>query len=204
MASPCPFSTYNWTKQKPYSSSYGVPRVLGPHPAQNFCTGSSSSIGYCPTKIDHAMHNISLSTPDEQYYMDIGATSHMSHSQGTLLNHCPLKHRLNNAIIVSNGHMILFHGHGHVSLPSLNQPLTFKNVFHAPKLIKNLIFVLKFTNDNMVSVEFDPFGFSVKELDTGNIIMRSNSTGLYPFISTHGATSCSSPSSAFSASFSST
>ena len=50
-------------------------------------------MGYCPTKIDHAMHNLSLSSPDEQYYMDIGATSHMSHSRGTLLNYCSLKHR---------------------------------------------------------------------------------------------------------------
>ena len=99
--------------------------------------------------------------------MDTSATSHMSHSQGTLLNYCPLKHRFNNAIIVGNGHMIPVHCYGHVSLPSPNQPLTLKNVLHAPKLIKNIISVRKFTNDNMVSVEFDPYGFSVKELDTG-------------------------------------
>ena len=53
----------------------------------------------------------------------------------------------------------------------------------------------------MVSVEFDPYGFSVKELDTGKIILRSNSTGdLYPFKSTHGASSSTSPSSVFLAS----
>ncbi|XP_057545773.1 uncharacterized protein LOC130824771 [Amaranthus tricolor] len=205
MASPCPFSTYNWTKQKPYSSSYSAPEVLGPHPAQNFCTGSSSSMDYCSTEIDHTMHNLSLSSPDEQYYMDTNATSHMSHSQGTFLNYCPLKYRFNNAIVVGNGHMISIHDHGHVSLPCPNQPLTLKNVLHAPKLIKNLIFVQKFTNDNMVSFEFDPFGFSVKELDTGNIIMRSNNTSdLYHFILTHRATSFSSSSFAFFASSSST
>ena len=98
-------------------------------------------MGYCPTEIDHTMHNLSLSSLDEQYYMDTGATSYMSHSQGTLLNYCFLKHRFNNAIIVGNGHMIPIHGHGHVSLPSPNEPLTLKNVLHAPKLIKNLISV---------------------------------------------------------------
>ena len=41
----------------------------------------------------------------------------------------------------------------------------------------------------MVSVEFDPFGFSMKGLATRSIVLRSNSTGdLYPFQSTHGAT----------------
>ena len=38
----------------------------------------------------------------------------------------------------------------------------------------------------MVSVEFDHFCFSVKDLATGNLVLRSNSTGdLYPFQSTH-------------------
>ena len=64
------------------------------------------------------------------------------------------------------------------------------------KLLKNLIYVRKFTRDNMVSVEFDPFGFSVKDLATGNLYLRSNSTGdLFPFQSTHGV---SIPNSTFS------
>src|SRR5688572_22632448 len=54
-------------------------------------------------------------------------------------------------------------------------------------------------HDNMVSVEFDPFGFSVKDFATANIVLRSNSMGdLYPFQSTHGAPVSSSTSSAFS------
>ena len=42
-------------------------------------------------------------------------------------------------------------------------PLSPTNVLHAPKIIKNLISVRKFTIDNSVIVEFDPFGFSVKD-----------------------------------------
>ena len=39
----------------------------------------------------------------------------------------------------------------------------------------------------MVYAELDPFGFSVKNLATGNLVLRSNSIGdLYPFQSTHG------------------
>ena len=111
----------------------------------------------------------------------------------------PLKNQLNNAIVVGNGQMIPIHGHEQLSFPSSQKPLTLKNVLYVPKLIKNLISVRKFTHDNTVSVEFDPFGFSVKDLATGNIVLRSNNTGdLYPFQSTHGASSTSSTSSVFS------
>ena len=96
--------------------------------------------------------------------------------------------------------MISVHGHGQLLFPTSTKSLTLTNVLHAPKLIKNLISVRKFTHDNMVSVEFDLFGFSVKDLATGNVLLRSNSTDdLYPFHSTHGATLSSSTSSAFSA-----
>ena len=132
------------------------------------------------------MHTLSLSSSDEQFYIDTGATSHMTHSQGNLLHYSSLKHHLNNAIIVGNGNMIPIHCHRHISRPSSKKSLTLKNVLHAPKLIKNLIFVRKFTHDNMVSVKFDPFGFSVKDLAMGNILLRFNSTGdLYPFQSAH-------------------
>ena len=94
--------------------------------------------------------------------------------------------------------MIPVQGHGNISLTSSPNTFTLKNVLHAPQLIKNLIFIRKFTQDNMVFVEFDPFGFSVKDLATGILVLRSNSTGdLYPFQSTHGVFIPTSTSSAF-------
>ena len=123
------------------------------------------------------MHTLSLSSPDEQYYMDTGATSHMNRSQGNLFNYSSFKHPLHNAIIVGDGHMIPVQGHKNISLTSSPNTLTLKNLLYAPQLIKNLISVRKFTRDNMVSVEFDHFGFSVKDLATRNLVLRSNSTG---------------------------
>lgn len=56
-----------------------------------------------------------------------------------------------------------------------------RHVLVSPDIIKNLISVRQFTTDNNVSVEFDPLGLSVKDLDTRNLIVRCNSTGrLYP------------------------
>ena len=66
-------------------------------------------------------------------------------------------------------------------MPSSSPTLSLNNVPHAPKIIKNLISVRKFTTDNSVTVAFDPFGFSVKDFQTGKPIMRCYSRGnLYP------------------------
>lgn len=47
--------------------------------------------------------------------------------------------------------------------------------------MKNLVSVRKFTRDDNCSVEFDPSGFSVKDLRTSQEILRCNSSGdLYP------------------------
>ena len=52
----------------------------------------------------------------------------------------------------------------------------------SPHIIKNLISIRRFTTDNNCSIEFDPFGLSVKDLQTRNVIARCNSSGdLYPF-----------------------
>ena len=130
------------------------------------------------------MHTLSLSSLDEHFHMDTDATSHMTHSQGYFLKYFLLKHHNNHHIIVSNGNMIPVQGHGDLPISPSNLSLTLKNVLHAPKLIKNLSSILKFTRDNKITVEFDPFDFSVKELGTGNILLQSNSHGdIYPFTS---------------------
>jgi hypothetical protein len=56
------------------------------------------------------------------------------------------------------------------------------HVLVSPSFINNLISVRKFTRDNSCSMEFDPYGFSVKDLATWNILLCSSSSGeLYPF-----------------------
>jgi hypothetical protein len=51
------------------------------------------------------------------------------------------------------------------------------NVLVTPDIIKNLLSVRQFTTDNNCSMEFDPFGLSVKELNSRNTIIRCNSSG---------------------------
>lgn len=62
--------------------------------------------------------------------------------------------------------------------------LFLNNVLVSNKIVKNLISVHRFCIDNLVSVEFDPFGFTVKDLHTGTKLHRSDSNHsyLYPVL----------------------
>jgi hypothetical protein len=51
------------------------------------------------------------------------------------------------------------------------------NVLVTPDIIQNLLSVHRFTTDNWYSMEFDPFGLSVKDLSTRNVITRCDSSG---------------------------
>jgi hypothetical protein len=165
---PCPYpTTGNSNKQ---------PDILGLKSSHQAHVASVAP-SYSPTDIQDAMHTRSLSPPDDQWYMDTGATSHMTANGGNLTSYF----NMSNNIIVGSGQNIPVIGCGHASLHNSPHPLKLPNVLHAPKLIKNLISVRKFTIDNDVSVEFDPFGFSVKDFQTGQLLMRCNSSGdLYP------------------------
>ena len=96
----------------------------------------------------------------------------------------------NSHIMVGDGTRIPIKGCGTMALPKPFAPLTLKNILFTPHIVKNLVSVRKFTSDNNVSVEFDPFGFSVKDLQTGNLLMRCNSVGsLFPLLSNKDSSS---------------
>ena len=148
-----------------------------------------STASYTPTDIEAAMHALSFSQPDGNYYMDTGATSHMTADAGILSSYFNSSSKSHN-IVVGSGHLIPVVGHGSTNLPPPHPPFVLQSVLHAPKLIKNLISVRKFTTDNMVSISFDPFGFLVNDLQTGTRLMRCDNVGdLYPLFSNSQATS---------------
>jgi hypothetical protein len=173
--------------------------ILGSKPQQAHVATAAPNLvvqqaphSYAPTDIQPAMHTFSIS---HQWYMDIGATSHMTANRDNLTSYLNMSNNIN----VGNGNHIPVIGCGHASLPNSNNSLALNNVLHAPKLIKNLVSVRKFTIDNDFSVEFDPFGFSVKDFQTGILLMRYNSSGdLYPITTRPNTTTL--PPSTFAAS----
>ncbi|GAA0184334.1 hypothetical protein LIER_31622 [Lithospermum erythrorhizon] len=138
---------------------------------------------YSAIDIEQDMHTLGLIPLDSDWFMDTGATSHMTSDRGTLPYYFNSNTPTN--IVVGDCNSVPISGYGHAVLPLPNPPLHLKNVLHVSKIIKNLISVRKFTTDNCVSIEFDPFGFSVKDLRTGTRIMRCDCTGaLYPLLPT--------------------
>lgn len=166
---PCPYPTYPTNRPPPRA-----PGILGAPPSANY----AASDAYTPTNLDQALHAMSLNQ-DQNWYMDTGATSHMSHTPGILssyVNNCSLR-----PIVVGNGSQIQTSGLGHSTLPPPFPPLKLPNILISPSLIKNLLSVRRLTTDNDISIEFDRFGFLVKDFQTRLPIFRSNSSGdLYP------------------------
>ena len=148
MVLPCPYTAVSSTLMPWRPSMRGLALttptagLLGPCPAQSFYTAATLiAPPYVPTNNDHAMNSLSMYSLDDQFYMDTGATSHMSNSPGNLSSYFQLSNTKQNAIVVGNGSMIPVCGHGSASLPTTNPLLHLKNVLHAPNLIKNLIFI---------------------------------------------------------------
>ena len=93
----------------------------------------------------------------------------------------PTMPTIHRHIVVGNGQSIPTDCTGHATIPTSSSPLQLRNVLIAPHLVKNLISVRALTRDNSISVEFDPWGFSIKDLRTKTILLRCDSSGeLYP------------------------
>nr|XP_025883367.1 uncharacterized protein LOC112939900 [Oryza sativa Japonica Group] len=119
------------------------------------------------------------------WYMDTGATAHMTSDTGILsLSHPPNPNSPSH-IVVGNGSTIPVTSIGHSKICHPNRSFTLRDILCSPAIIKNLISVRRFVIDNWCSVEFDPFGFSVKDLRTRTVIARFNSSG--PLYSLHHA-----------------
>ncbi|XP_071719079.1 uncharacterized protein [Rutidosis leptorrhynchoides] len=174
---PCPYPTSSWARPNTIPNQIGI---LGPRPAQAHSAHvSNNTTDFYPTDLASAMHTMTLNPPDENWYMDTGATSHMTTSSGKLKTYFPLSSH--KQIIVGNGNGIPINGFGNSLIHTKTRPIYLQNVLHAPKLIKNLISVRRLSIDNNISLEFDPFGFTVKEYPKGTPILRCDSTGeLYP------------------------
>lgn len=112
-----------------------------------------------PTVLLEIFNTLSLNYPsNNDWFMDSGATTHL-HSEAGIL------HKFSDRIacsfvLVGDGSKIVASNMGDTDLSLYNpyHPLYFKNVLITSNIIKNLICVRQFTNDNSCSIEFDPYG----------------------------------------------
>lgn len=112
-----------------------------------------------------ATANVPPSRPQTvEWYLDIGASSHMASNAGIVTNSQPLSR--SPPIQVGNGAVLPVTHRAHTVIPTARSPLVLDNILVSPSLVKNLISVRSLTRDNNVTVEFDPFGFTVKDIPT--------------------------------------
>nr|GEV36204.1 ribonuclease H-like domain-containing protein [Tanacetum cinerariifolium]GEV36375.1 ribonuclease H-like domain-containing protein [Tanacetum cinerariifolium] len=126
-----------------------------------------------PTSLPSAFSSMTFQDPT--WNMDTCATSHLfsnARNLSTIFNK-----RLFPSIHVCDGNSIPVTNTGHSIIPSIHRPLHHHNVLVTPNIIKNLISVHQFTRDNNCTIEFDAFGFFVKDLLTRHILLRYDSSG---------------------------
>jgi hypothetical protein len=102
--------------------------------------------------------------------VDSSATHHTTPSVDNISNLHPLTSSNPSSIIIGHGSSLPI---TFVSDSVLPGPF-YVNI--APNMVQSLLFVCHFTTNNWCSMEFDPFGLSVKDLTTKNMIVRLNST----------------------------
>ncbi|GJR46729.1 ribonuclease H-like domain-containing protein [Tanacetum coccineum] len=155
-----------------YPPAYYLPQVqptpigsLAPTVAQQFGTPPQPATLPDPT---HGAWNI-----------DTVASSHINnsvHSLSEIFNTC-----MYSSILVGDGHSIPVTNTGHSILPTPLKSLHLNNVLITPHVVKILILVREFVRDNNCTIEFDAFGFSVKDFMTRRVLLICDSTGdLYP------------------------
>nr|GEZ60743.1 ribonuclease H-like domain-containing protein [Tanacetum cinerariifolium] len=137
---------------------------------------SSALVSYAPAP-PHAFHSMTLQNPN--WNMNTGASSHLADNTSILTSFS--NSSIYSFVFVGNCHSIPVTHTGHSLLHTSSKPLHLNHILVIPHIIKNLISVRQFTCDNDVSVEFDAYGFSVKDYQTGRILLPCDSTGdLYP------------------------
>ncbi|GJX13704.1 ribonuclease H-like domain-containing protein [Tanacetum coccineum] len=176
---------HSWTSHDTFRKRAHLAKSFCPHVQQPITDQQAQSIGSTSSAgilgltplLPNAFSTMTLQDPT--WSINTGATSHLNSNAPNLsiiFNTC-----LFPSIHVGDGNSIPVTNTGHSIIPSIHRPLHLHNVLVTPNIIKNLIFVCQFTRDNNCTIEFDVFGFSVKDFLTRHILLRCDSSSdLYP------------------------
>jgi hypothetical protein len=130
---------------------------------------------------------MAMTPPSSDWVIDSGASYHTTPTTGTLSrSHPPIP------VIFIDRRWDRFHSACHLSR-CLSSPWTVlpQRRSRSPHITHNLLSVRRFTTDNSCSIEFDPSGFSVKDLATRTPLTRCDSSG--PLYTLRPSTSGASP-----------
>ena len=117
---------------------------------------------------------------DDNWYLDSGASHHLTQDAGNLSNSTP--YTGTDKVTVGNGKHLSISNIGSHHLVSNSRSFQLKKIFHVPFISANLISVAKFCSDNNVLIEFRSNSFTVKDLRTKEKLIQGRlENGLYKF-----------------------
>jgi hypothetical protein len=113
------------------------------------------------------------------WYTDTGATDHITSELDKLAIH--ERYNGTDQIRTASGAGMDINHIGHSVIHTPSRDLHLRNILHAPKAAKNLIFVHRLTKDNQAFMEFHPDFFLVKDQATKKTLLHGRCKGgLYP------------------------
>nr|GEY26741.1 ribonuclease H-like domain-containing protein [Tanacetum cinerariifolium] len=115
--------------------------------------------------LPQALNTMTLQEPaDLNWNIDTAASSRLNSSTSnlsTIFNSCKYP-----SVLIGDGKYIPVTNTGHSTLRTPHRTLHLNNVLIKPNIVKNLISVRQFARDDKCTIEFDEFGFSVKDFWT--------------------------------------
>jgi hypothetical protein len=118
-------------------------------------------------------------TVDSDCYVDLGATDHITIEHDKLAVRDKYKDTEKVHTASGAGMEISYTGKSFIHTP--HRKLQLCNVFHVPKATKNLMSIHRFSLDNNVFFEINPWFFLIKHRDTRSTLLRGRCRdGLYP------------------------
>ncbi|PKU80975.1 Retrovirus-related Pol polyprotein from transposon TNT 1-94 [Dendrobium catenatum] len=116
---------------------------------------------------------------NHDWYLNTGASAHLTNSMENLSQ--ATSYNGPDNITVGDGRSLSITHTGNGILPTPYRKLKLNSLFHVPNLSHNLLSVSNLTQDNNVSVNFNPSGFTIKDMKTNRTILSGPSNrGLYP------------------------
>jgi hypothetical protein len=119
------------------------------------------------------------SSTDPNWYLDSGATDHLTGELEKLTMH--ERYNGNDQIRAANGAGMDITRIGQSVIPTSTRPLHLNQVLHVPLAHKQLVSIHRFTLDNNTFIEFHPYFFLIKDQVTKRVLLRGPCRGgLYP------------------------
>lgn len=119
--------------------------------------------------------------PNRVWYLNSGATSHLTNDINNLTLGDPVTYKATDNISIGDGNTLPI-AHTCVGLlPTPSYKLHLPQLLHIPTLSHNLILIYHLTKDNNLSISFVASGFTIKDSRTNKLLLKGPCcNGLYP------------------------